>query len=378
MRVVHVIAGLGVGGAEHYLRRLVLSARGTSDTQHMVISLTTIGEVGVMLQDAGVAVEALGMRSTIGLPAALWRLRRRLLALQPHVVQGWMYHGDLLGGLAARWSRQGRVVWGVRASELVAGTPRTTLLTRWLCARLSSRVPDVIVCAAEAGRRVHIDLGYDESKMRVIPNGFAVDDVAPTPTERVTVRTEFGVGPQTRVVGIVGRFNPIKGIDNFVRAAGQLLQRASDVRFVMVGKGLDPSNGELMQWVAQSGVQPSIALIGERSDVAQCLAAMDVFVLSSRAEGFPNVVGEAMAAGVPCVVTDVGDAALLVGHTGHVVPPNDATALAEGVAQLLALSPTERSTLGSQARERIRGEFSLSRSCATYAALYAELLGGTR
>ena len=373
MRVVHVIAGLGVGGAEHYLRRLVLSARGEGDTQHLVISLTTIGEVGAMLLEAGVAVEALGMRSILGLPVALWRLRCRLLALQPDVVQGWMYHGDLLGGLAARYSRQGRVVWGVRASELVAGVPRTTLLARWLCARVSSRVPDVIVCAAEAGRRVHIARGYDASKMRVIPNGFVVNDESLTSSGRVAVRDELGVGPQAQVVGIVGRFNPIKGIDDFVRAAGLLLLRFPDVRFLMVGKGLDPSNATLTRWVAESGVQSRIFLVGERSDVPQCLAAMDVFVLSSRAEGFPNVVGEAMAVGVPCVVTDVGDAAVLVAHTGRVVPANDAAALAEGVASLLALSPTERSTLGSQARARIQAEYSLPDSCARYTSLYAEL-----
>ncbi len=374
MRVVHVIAGLGVGGAEHFLRRLVLSEQGATRTEHVVISLTTEGEVGKMLRDRGITVEALGMRSTLAVPASLLRLTRRLTALRPDVVQSWMYHADLLAGLAARWSRQGRVVWGVRASDLVAESPSTTRATRWLCARLSARLPDVIVYAAEAGRRAHEQLGYDTAKSRVIQNGFTFDDSASVATDAREVRAQLGWEPDVPVIGMVGRFHPIKGIDNFVRAAGLLQQRLPSARFLMVGRGMEAGNTELARWIGACDVPPQIALVGAQRDVPRFLAAMDVFVLSSRAEAFPNVVGEAMAVGVPCVVTDVGDAALLVGSTGHVVPRNDSVALAAGVERMLALSPEVRSALGEQARARVREEFSMERSGAKYRELYIELL----
>ncbi len=327
-----------------------------------------------MLREANVTVETLGMQSALDFSTALFRLCRLLRELRPDVVQGWMYHGDLIGGLAARWTRQGRVVWGVRASNLVAGTPLTTLIARWLCARLSSRVPDVIICAAESGRRVHVAIGYDAARTCVIANGFDVDDALPSPAHSTTVRAALGLHPDELVVGLVGRFHPIKDIHNFVRAAGILVQRTPGIRFLMVGRGFEPANLELMQWIEQNGVRENMLLVGERSDISRCLAALDVFALSSRAEGFPNVVGEAMAVGVPCVVTDVGDAARLVGDTGRVVAPQDPTALADGIAELLALSHDERVAAGLRARARIRDEFSLARASARYNAVYAGLL----
>lgn len=376
MRIVHVIAGLGVGGAEHFLRRLILSAQAANGAEHLVISLTTVGEVGLQLREAGVPVEALDMHSVLSVPTTLLRLKRRLAALRPDIVQGWMYHADLLGGVAARWAGQGRVVWGVRGSELVAGTPATTRATRWCCARLSARVPDVIVCAAEAGRRAHVALGYDATRTRVIPNGF--DDDAHHATSRTSssVRGELGWSAEVPVIGVIGRFHPAKGIDHFVQAAGLLRRKLPEARFLMLGRGLTTANTELMQWVGASGAGSQMALLGERTDVPRCLAAMDVLVLSSRAEGFPNVVGEAMTAGVPCVVTDVGDARLLVGDTGRVVPREDPVALADGVLQLLSQSPADRASLGDRAKARIRAEFSLARSCERFNALYAELLNG--
>ncbi len=375
MRIFHVIAGLGVGGAEHYLRRFVLATERTGSVEHIVVSLTTVGAVGVMLRDAGVAVEALGMRSMLGLPSALLQLRRMLLALRPDVVQGWMYHGDLVGGLAARWARQGRVVWNVRGSVLVQSTPWATRATRWMCARLSSQIPDVIVCVAEAGRRSHEALGYDATKIRVIPNGFLFDDCIASSPDDLASRTALGVAGDALVVGWVGRFHPAKGIEHFVHAAGLLAQHQSKVRFVMVGRGLDTSNAELMGWLSHHGVSAQVTLLGEQRDVKPYLALMDLFVLSSRAEGFPNVVGEAMAAGVPCVVTDVGDAALLVGDTGIVVPPNDAPALAHAMDSMLTLSESERLTRGATARARVRNVFSLEQSIDRYRQLYAELSG---
>lgn len=369
-----MIAGLGVGGAELMLKRLVLVREGEArdGTVHSVISLGELGEVGARLRAEGIAVEALGMRSALGVPRALFRLRERIAALRPDVVQTWMYHADLLGGLAARAAGARPVVWGIRASTMVQGTSRGTRIVRSLCARLSAQLPAAIICAAQEARRVHAAIGYDDSRMLVIPNGF--DLPAPVPAAATAaLRAACGWGGDELVIGTVGRFDPYKDYANFVRAASHVAVAEPRARFLMVGKGLSPDNAELMGWITRAGLAQRVALLGARSDVPECLAALDVFVLPSCSEGFPNVVGEAMAMGVSCVVTDVGDAALLVGDTGTVVPPRDATALGEAILGMLSLGAEGRTAAGARARERIRAEFPMTRTRERFAAVHARV-----
>ncbi|MGH8809799.1 MAG: glycosyltransferase, partial [Noviherbaspirillum sp.] len=157
-----------------------------------------------------------------------------------------------------------------------------------------------------------------------------------------------------------------------------LAQRHERLHFLMAGRDLDTGNQELMRWIAETGYAHRFALLGERSDVPACMAAMDIFCLSSRAEGFPNVVGEAMAMGVPCVVTDVGDAAMLVADTGVVVPKEDSPALARGLASLLAMTPDARRQLGQKARARIHAEFAMEHAWKRYEAIYQRLTEESR
>lgn len=210
--------------------------------------------------------------------------------------------------------------------------------------------------------------------MVVVPNGFDVARLRPTSDQRAMLRSVCGFGPQDVVIGTVGRFNRDKDHENFVRAAGLLAQQNGAVRFLMVGRGLDSSNPELAEWMKNTGYAHRFVLLGERADVSVCLAAMDIFCLSSRTEGFPNVVGEAMAVGVPCVVTDVGDAAMLVSETGLVVPKEDSPRLADGLTRLLSLTPVARQQLGQKARARIYSEFTMERARERFEALYKHIL----
>lgn len=371
MRILHVIVGLGVGGAEQMLNRLVLA--NSRDHEHIIVSLTTRGEIGAALADAGIHVEALGLRSGRDLPGVVWRLRRRIRDVRPDIVQTWMYHGDLLGGLAARMAGHRAVVWGIHASQMLAGTPRTTRAARWLCARLSSRIPASIVCVAETSRRVHEAIGYDPSRMVVLPNGFATGGVA-EPSRVREFRESLGWSEEELVIGTVGRFDPYKDYPNLLRAAARVAAREPRARFLLVGRGLDASNAALVGWLAQHDLAGRFALLGSRTDVPLCLAAMDVFVLSSRSEAFPLVVGEAMGAAIPCVVTDVGDVASVVAHTGRVVPPEDAGALAGALIDMLALPVASRRALGAAARRRIEDEFSLEHTIDRYLELYRGII----
>ncbi len=374
MKVLHIIVGLNVGGAELMLKRLIDSGIQNGNVRHSVISLTDLGPLGTQLLAAGVSVQTLGLKALYAIPVALLRLVRMLKASRPDIVQTWMYHADLLGGLAARLAGIERVIWGVRTTDVAAGGSRSTLLVRKACAVLSHRLPAAIVCAAEASRLTHISIGYDQSRMVVVPNGFDFSQLAARFSQRQVLRAKCSFEAGELVVGCLGRFHRAKDQENFILAAMAVAAAHPTVRFMMAGRGLDASNTELARWIAATGFAHRFVLLNERSDVAACLAAMDVFCLSSRTEGFPNVVAEAMAMALPCVVTDVGDAALLLNGNGVVVPKENPAELARGINSLLGMNPEERRSLGQRGGTHVRLEYSIDRTRERFEAIYRELM----
>jgi len=358
LRVVFIITGLKTGGAEMMLERL-LGALSTA-VQPWVISLTSLGEIGPRLRARGVNVEALNMRP--GLPG-LWkfgRLVRRLVRLQPQVVHTWMYHADLLGGLAARLAGVRAVMWGLRHSNLDPGVNKTaTLRVMRLCARLSRWLPARIACAAVCARNAHIAAGYAAERMVVIPNGFDLQRFLPDPSARGALRGELGLHAMTPLIGVVGRFDPQKNHRGFATAMQQLHACRPDVHAVLAGAGVDAGNATLRGWLADAGVDHVCHLLGRRDDLPRLMAALDVLVLPSVGEAFPNVVGEAMACGVPCAVTDVGDTAEIVGGAGRVVASGDMSALAHAVAEMLDMAPAQRQSLGACAMHSVRSRFDI-------------------
>ena len=374
MHVVQVIVGLSVGGAEHMLRRLVLAQLDSVPGMRCtVVSLTTVGPVGDQLRSAGVRVIALGMRSPVSALAALWRLRQLMAREKPDLVQTWMVHADLIGGLAARMAGIPAVVWGIRTTDF-STSPLPTRAVRWICARLSRHVPHTIVCAAEASRQAHVAAGYDPRRMVVIPNGFELDRLQPDIQRRLDMRLRLGVLPAHILIGCVGRYDAAKDHANFVRAAGFLAGSQVECRFVMIGRDIEASNFALRQLVDATGCGDRFLLVGEQDDVPAWLEAMDMFVLSSQSEGFPNVLGEAMAMGLPCVTTDVGDAAWLLGDTGLVVPPQDAGALSAAMHSLVVRPQLERLALGQRARQRLTTGFSMQLACERFNRLHARVV----
>lgn len=371
--ILHIIVGLEVGGAELMLKRLVEGHRADPRYRHAVISLTSIGEVGRQLQAGGVEVISLDMRSMLAAPLAFWRLYRHIRAARPDLVQTWMYHADLLGGLAARLAGVRNVVWGVRTTDVRAAGVSTTTVLRFACAHLSAWVPRIVVCAADASRRAHEALGYDARRMRVVPNGFDLAVLTPAPDARARLRAEWGIGADTVVVGSLARFNPAKDHHNFIAAAGLLLAQWPHTRFLMIGRNIAADNAQLVQWIAATGQPQRFILVPQRRDVADCLAAMDIFCLHSRTEGFPNVVGEAMSVGLPCVVTDVGDAAYLVGEASAVAAPGDPVALAAALAAMLAQPAPARARIGAAARARIAADFTMAASIGRFEQLYEQI-----
>jgi glycosyltransferase involved in cell wall biosynthesis len=370
MKILHVIVGLNGGGAERMLMRLVESHAGSADYSHSIVSLTDLGELGLPIRAFGVDVQALQLTSALSFAPGLAKLRRIISSVKPTVVHTWMYHADLVGGLAAYAAGVGGIIWGVRTTDMIRGTSRATALIRRFCAILSRTIPRAIVCAAQAALESHVAIGYDRSKMIVIPNGFDLNVLTPDSRERGRIRDSCGWTDDDFVFGYIGRFNHYKDPENFVRAGAALCAEFPHARFLVVGRGLTSDKASLLAALGDRRLLDRFVFLGDRADIPACLSAMDGFCLSSRSEGFPNVVGEAMAVGLTCVVTDVGDARQIVDDTGIVVPPEDSRALANGMARVITMSPAEREERGARARRRIATEFSMTRARERFEALY--------
>jgi glycosyltransferase involved in cell wall biosynthesis len=373
MLIVHVINSLVADGAEKFLSRLCRNMHGY---RHHVIALSDLGPVADGLRQSGIPVESIGMRSALEAPLVVFRLARRLRALNPDIVQTWMYYSDLIGGLSAKLAGSKRVVWSIRHSGLSWRDYRATVvMASRLCAALSRFVPDAILVNSLNGRTIHQKLGYRSRIFEVIPNGIDLTRYRPDAEARVRIRRELRLEDDAFVVGMVGRYDPQKGHADFLAAAAAVAVDRPEVRFVLAGRGVDQGNSALAAMIGGHGLANRVMLLGERNDVPALLSAFDLLTLSSiHGEGFPNAVAEAMATGVPCVVTDVGDCADLVSDTGFVIAPGDVVGLSEKIAAAMDLDIEDRRRLGEAARRRIAENFEISRIVGRYEDFYADLL----
>jgi glycosyltransferase involved in cell wall biosynthesis len=341
----------------------------------IVISLTTADEVGPRIQALGIPVYALGMKRGALNFTKFLRMVRMLRQLRPNVVHTWMYHADLLGGLAARLAGIKAVSWGLRQSNLSPEVNKySTLIVVKVCAYVSWFLPSRILSCSERGMKSHTVAGYCTEKMVLIPNGFDVTRFYPDPAARDSVRHELGLRSATMIVGLVARDDPQKNLPGFIAAAAKVHAALPQVHFIMVGTGIDEKNRALNTLIEHSNLQKVFHLLGYRKDIPRLMASMDLLVSSSIGEAFPNVIGEAMSCGVPCVVTDVGDAAEIVGDTGRVVGSSDMEGIAQHLINLLQW-PTERRTqLGDRARNRIQDRYEIGGVTGLYEKFYVRLM----
>jgi len=375
VRVLHVITGLGVGGAESMLVKLL----GTMDRarfEPVVLSLMPGGTNRAALEGLGVAVHDAGMRRGLPGPGTLGRLAGLARGIAPDLVQGWMYHGNL----AADWVRRRSpadpaMVWNIRHSlhDIRREKPLTRAVIR-LGARLCGHAR-AVVCNSQVALEQHAAAGYDRTRLVMIPNGFDLDRFGPDPAARAAVRGDLGLGPDAVLVGMVARRHPMKGHADFLRMAAAVAPGRADVHFLLAGPDVVPGHRELDRLAGVPGLDGRVHLLGARADAPRLMAALDVLVVASLyGEGFPNVLGEAMACGVPCVTTDVGDAAAVAGPAGRVATPGDPAGLAAAVGGILDLPAAGRADLGRRGRERIRARYSLAAVARRYEELYDSCL----
>lgn len=373
-RIHFVITNLETDGAQMMLHKLVSNIDRSAFIPE-IISLTDFVPLAEKFREMDVPVRTLGMSRGIPDPRGIFRLAEVFRPLRPHLVQTWMYHSDLIGGLAAKMVGDIPVIWNIRHSNLgPRSSKKMTRITAKICAGLSSTLPKKIICCAEKAKQVHVDLGYDSSRIHVIPNGFDMEVFKPNQEARQKICMELSIPLRSTIIGLIARFHPEKDHQTFVQAAALLSAKTPNVHFILCGDRITWENRELRAWIEAAEMRKAFHLLGQRSDIPRLSASFDIASSSSISEGFSNTIGEAMACGVPCVVTDVGDSALIVGDTGETVPSRNPEDLSNAWTKLINMGEEGRRNLGYSARQRIFKLFSLNAIVNQYEDLYKDIL----
>lgn len=359
MKVLHIITGLQDGGAEGVLYRLVTN---DIDNEHHVISLTPGGKYRKLLVNAGCKVTSLNMKGFFSLFAAIWRLISILRKEQPSVVQTWMYHADLIGGFIARLFCEARVVWGIRHSNH-SDASKVIRYLAVISAKLSTWIPYKIVCCSEVAAQHHQAIGYSTDKFVIIPNGYDFSSLRDVAGAKQIFLNELGLDSDTFLIGCVARWNEQKDHNNLLAALPAPMQ--NNFHCLLVGSGCTEDNVELTRLIEKYDLTDCTSLLGARNDIPMIMSALDLHVLpSSHGEAFPNVVAEAMACGTPCVVTDVGDAAMIVSEYGWVVSPRNSRDLSNAIFDALDMHDSNQLvSLGEDAKSSVIERFDITVMC---------------
>jgi len=354
--VLHVIAGLGIGGAERSLLQIASGLKARGMPQH-VVSLGRGNELRGAFETSGVPVTELDA-SIWSIPRMLGHIVRIVANETPRAIQGWMYHGDIAAALAHRLApgrKQRKLFWNLRASNMDAA--RYGWLIRaeaWL-----SSWPDAIIANSKRGAAEHVRFGYRPRRLEVIANGVDVARFRSDAETRRAVRAELGISQDALVVINVARVDKMKDHPTFLRA----MEMTPNVTGLLVGKDTDTL-----------ALPPNARALGARHDVERLYAAADVVVSSSAfGEGFSNAIAEGMSAGLVPIATDVGDAAAIIGETGRIVPPGEGSALVFAIIAEAGLPQTERAARGAAARQRIVDRYSIDSAVSAYERLYSSV-----
>lgn len=362
-KIIYIIVGLNQGGAETVLYRLISSPLINKNFKITVISLTDLGFYGKKIESLGIEVICLHMKK-FNFLSSVFKLYKILRKTRPDIVQTWMYHANLLGGLLAKLASTKRIIWSIRAAGI--HLKRKTALVSYFSAILSQFIsPDIVYCAYSA-KTNHENLGYNPNKSIVIPNGYDI----PTfdSDAKANARKAFGFPADKIIIGGLGRNHTDKDFSNFIQAASLVLKEQPDVVFALCGKNIP----ELSTILDEKNVHKSFLLLPSTDRPLDYLSSLDIFVLSSRTEAFPNVVAEAMACGAAVVSTNVGDAAIIVGDEGIIVPAQDAEKLAKGMLELLEKDKENIKILKNNARKKIVETYSFDKMLQSYEQLYRE------
>lgn len=372
MKILHVISGLSNGGAEGVLYRLIES---DNKNLHEIVSLTDGGIYFDKFLEIDIAVTILNMPRGGVTVHGISQLYQVIKASSADVVHTWMYHSDLLGGVLARFSGIKNIIWGIRGPYNRERTSFSTKLIVYSCMLLSRWVPKLITSNSHYAKGEHIKIGYSLNKFKVIPNGYKLDYAAFSEQEKTDFYKKHQIKQDSLLLGMVSRFDPHKDHNNLFLALKILQSRGLNFICLLVGSGMDEENGELLSLLNRYNLSGDVRLLGRSDSVPEIMSLLDVHILSSAAESFPNVLAEAMVMGTPCVSTDVGDATDIIKDTGWIVPAENPSQLADAVID--ASEEMKDGLLWRKrqlmCRKRIEENYSLEQMISAYHDIWNEV-----
>lgn len=372
MKIVHIITTLGDGGAE---RTLFNISKNSQLQSQVIVSLLDQGKYGELLSKLGVKVYYLKMKPNIFFIFKIFSLMKILYYEKPDIVQTWMYHADFFGSIASILIGIKNIFWNIRHSELQKNhSNRKTIYIIKILTKLSWWVPKKIIVNSKRSIKVHKKLGYCSKKFLYIPNGYDLSKLKPTNKKFFSIRKRLKIKKNKYLIGLVGRYNLAKDHFNLLNALYLLKNQKIDFFCVLGGKGINYKNNNLVTIIEKLELKNHIKLMGVQTDIPSFMSELDLHILSSNSESFPNVVAEAMACETPCVVTEVGDAAYIVGKTGWVVPPENPLILAKTIKRALSEIGTNKwKQRCIQARLRIKKNLDIDRMTQSYNKVWSKI-----
>ena len=370
MRIVHIITGLGDGGAEHTLFKI---CKYDNINKHIVISLKGPGKYFSLLNKSGIKVYCLNIKFFS--MHKIFSLIKLLHVLKPDVVQTWLVHADFLGGIAARLAGIKNIIWNIRYSNFKIGKAKlTTILIIKILAKLSFSIPLSIIINSKKAKKIFTIEGYDRKKLKFIPNGFDLSILKPQKFQKISFKKKIKIKKLLPLIGNVARYDKKKDHLNLLNALSLIREKNINFFCTLVGSNIDKKNFILISEIKRLKLSNNVRLLGQNDNILQVMNGLDVFVQSSSyGEGFPNVVAESMACGTPCIVTDVGDAGLIVGKTGWIVPPNNPNNLAKAIEKALNEMRTKNwNKRRHKARLRIKENFNISKMLQSYNEVWSK------
>lgn len=370
LKIVHIIVDLNIGGAETMLFKLLKNVnRSLYDIE--VISMMDEGVFGPKIRELGIPVHTLEMKKGFINPFSI--RKARFLVKDAHIIQTWMYHADLLGFIIKNRPSKQKLIWGIRHSNLDKNKNKKTLLMIAKLNSFLSKRTDSIISCSENAVKIHKEFGYNSDNMITIPNGFELDKFYKQQDAKKSLTSELDLPVNKPLIVHIGRWSPQKDYPNLIKSIKLIQQKNMEVNFLLCGMGIDKTNKELINLLKENKVEKNIMLIGRREDIPRILSAGDGLVSSSLGEGFSNVIGEAMACETPCIVTDIGDSAYIVGQSGIVVPPQNSELLSKAVLDFLNKTKEEKEEMGKKARERVIEEFEITKVARKFEEQYERL-----
>ena len=357
-KLVFIIRDLGYGGAQ---RQLLVLASGLDRREFDVTVIHFYpGALEARFRDAAVKTVCVGKTHRWDLAGFFFRLARIVRAIQPDILHSYLTESNVMTACLKPICPRARIVWGLRDSQTDA--QHWGVLGRWSfrLARLLSRHADLIIANSRSGREYYAGQGYPTDRIEVVANGIDTDRFSPATAGRELARGELGISQNTILFGVVGRLNAMKDHATFLRAAAQLATVVPNARFLCVGDGPADYLSEMQRLAGSLGIGDKVIWLAARPDMPSLYVALDALVSSSAfGEGFSNVIGEAMACGVPCIATEVGDSAWIIANANQVVPAGDAAALAAAMTRFARLPSSTIAEIKHQARLRILDHFTV-------------------